>query len=74
MDELIITTNEVSDTNKFMNAILCVILSIISLVMIFGSVSQFLQQNITSGILYALMGVSAFVFMIVYKKGGVEAL
>ncbi|MBO4591682.1 MAG: hypothetical protein J5684_03875 [Eubacterium sp.] len=74
MDELIIGTNEAATTNKLMNAFICVIMTIISLVMILGAVSQFTQQNITSGILYALMGVGAIVIMIVCKNGGVEAL
>ena len=74
MDEMIITTNEVNNTNKFMDFIICFIVAIISTVMIFGSVVQFMGQNITSGILYMAMGIGAIILAVAYKKGNIEEL
>lgn len=74
MDEMIITTNEVNNTNKFMDFIICFIVAIISTVMIFGSVVQFMGQNITSGILYMAMGIGAIILAVAYKKGNIEDL
>ena len=74
MDEMIITTNEVNNTNKFMDFIICFIVAVISTVMIFGSVVQFMGQNITSGILYMEMGIGAIILAVAYKKGNIEDL
>lgn len=74
MDEMIITTNEVNNTNKFMDFIICFIVAVISTVMIFGSVVQFMGQNITSGILYMAMGIGAIILAVAYKKGNIEDL
>ena len=74
MDEMIITTNEVNNTNKFMDFIICFIVAVISTVMIFGSVVQFMGQNVTSGILYMVMGIGAIILAVAYKKGNIEDL
>jgi hypothetical protein len=74
MDEMIITTNEVNNTNKFMDFIICFIVAVISTVMIFGSVVQFMGQNVTSGILYMVMGIGAIILAVAYKKGNIEEL
>lgn len=74
MDEMIITTNEVNNTNKFIDFIICFIVAVISTVMIFGSVVQFMGQNVTSGILYMVMGIGAIILAVAYKKGNIEEL
>ena len=73
MEEMVIT-NEVNSANKLMDFIICFIVTIIATVLIFGGVVQFMNVNITSGILYSVMGIGAIILMIAYKMGNIKEL